>query len=234
MEELSRVVQAMAAAARQAGVQIVTGDTKVVDRGHGDGCYINTTGVGVLDENVRWAPSQVRAGDVLIVSGTIGDHGMAIMSVREGLQFDAVIQSDSAPLHSLVQAMLATGAGIRVLRDPTRGGVASALNELAAMAKVGMILDETCVPVHSTTQSACELLGMDPMFVANEGKLLAIVAAEDAESLLRVIRDHPLGREAARIGLVTDEHPGIVVARTAIGGKRVIAMMMGEQLPRIC
>ena len=234
MDELSRVVHAMAAAAREAGIPVVTGDTKVVDRGHGDGCYINTAGVGQVDDHVLLAPSRVRAGDAIIVSGTIADHGMAIMSVREGLQFDAVIASDSAPLHTLVQAMLASKANIRVLRDPTRGGVASALNELARSANVGMTIDEMSVPIHLTTQSACELLGMDPMFVANEGKLLAIVSPADAESLLSVMREHPLGREAAIIGHVTDEHRGIVVARTAIGGKRVIAMMIGEQLPRIC
>ncbi len=234
MDELSRVVHAMAAAAREASVRVVTGDTKVVDRGHGDGCYINTSGVGQVDDHVVLAPSQVRAGDAIIVSGTIGDHGMAIMSVREGLQFDAVIASDSAPLHTLVQAMLASQASIRVLRDPTRGGVASALNELARSANVGMTIDEMSVPIHPTTQSACELLGMDPMFVANEGKLVAIVSPAEAEALLSVMREHRLGREAAIIGHVTDEHRGIVVARTAVGGKRVISMMVGEQLPRIC
>jgi hydrogenase expression/formation protein HypE len=159
---------------------------------------------------------------------------MAIMSVREGLEFEAVIASDSAPLHTLVQAMLASPASIRVLRDPTRGGIASSLNELASQAKVGMTIDEMSVPIHPTTQAACELLGLDPTFVANEGKLLAIVSPGDAESLLSVMREHRLGREAAIIGHVTDEHPGIVVARTAIGGKRVVAMWVGEQLPRIC
>jgi hydrogenase expression/formation protein HypE len=234
MEDLSRVVRAMGAAARAAGIPIVAGDTKVVDRGHGDGCYINTAGVGQIDDHVVLAPSRVRAGDAILVSGTIADHGMAIMSVREGLQFDAVIASDTAPLHSLVQAMLASHADIRVLRDPTRGGLASSLNELATSAKVGMTIDEMSVPIHPITQSACELLGLDPMFVANEGKLLAIVSAADTESLLSVMREHHLGRQAAIIGHVADEHPGIVVARTAIGGKRVIARMVGEQLPRIC
>ena len=234
MDALSRVVQAMADAARAAGIPIVTGDTKVVDRGHGDGCYINTAGVGELDDHVVLAPSRMRAGDVIIVSGAIADHGMAIMSVREGLQFDAVIASDSAPLHTLVQAMLASHASIRVLRDPTRGGVASSLNELARSANVGITIDEMSLPIHPATQSACELLGMDPMFVANEGKLLAIVSPGDAELLLSVMREHRRGREAEIIGHVTDEHPGIVVARTAIGGKRVVAMMVGEQLPRIC
>lgn len=235
MEALLRVVHAMAQAARSAGVQIVTGDTKVVDRGHGDGCYINTAGVGVLeDQNTCISPQQVRVGDAVIASGTLGDHGMAIMSVREGLQFDSEIQSDTAPLHSLVQTMLKTGAALRVMRDPTRGGAASSLNELASSANVGIEVHETMIPVDPTTQSACELLGMDPMFVANEGKLLAIAAASDAESLLQAMRKHVHGKEAAIIGHVTNEHPGIVVARTAIGGKRVIAMQIGEQLPRIC
>ena len=234
MEELARVVHAMAAAARAAGVPIVTGDTKVVDRGHGDGCYINTAGVGEVDDQVELAPSRMRPGDAILVSGTIADHGMAIMSVREGLQFDSVIASDTAPLHTLVQAMLASPASIRLLRDPTRGGVASSLNEMAASAHVGMTIDEASIPIHPATQSACELLGMDPLFVANEGKLLAVVAPADARSVLSVMREHPLGREAAIIGQVTDEHPGMVVARTAIGGKRVVIRMVGEQLPRIC
>jgi hydrogenase expression/formation protein HypE len=234
MESLARVVQAMAAAARVAGVQIVTGDTKVVDRGHGDGCYINTAGVGFFDHKVSLAASRVRPGDAIIASGTIGDHGMAIMSVREGLQFESVLQSDSAPLHTLVQAMLATGAEIRVMRDPTRGGVASALYELATAGGVGVTIEETAVPINPTTQSACELLGLDPLFVANEGKLLAIVSSEDAVSLLSVIRAHPLGRDAAIIGQVTGDRPGVVVARTSIGSKRIVPMMIGEQLPRIC
>jgi hydrogenase expression/formation protein HypE len=234
LDELARVVNAMASAARAAGIPVVAGDTKVVERGCGDGCYINTAGLGVVDDGVELAPSRVRPGDVILLSGTIADHGMAIMSVREGLQFDAVIASDSAPLHALVQGMLASGAGIRVLRDPTRGGVATSLNELAAAAGVGMTLDEPSIPVLPVTQSACELLGMDPLFVANEGKLVAIVAPESAGAALSAIRAHPFGREAAVIGRVTDEHPGIVVVRTAIGGRRVVSRMIGEQLPRIC
>ncbi len=235
MESLVRVVQAMAEAARTAGVQIVTGDTKVVDRGHGDGCYINTAGIGLLmDDDLCIAPQQVQVGDAVLVSGTLGDHGMAIMSVREGLEFESVIQSDTAPLHTLVRAMLDSGAQLRVMRDPTRGGAASSLNELATAAQVGIEVDETKVPVDPTTQAACELLGLDPVYVANEGKLLVIVAANDAETLLEVMQDHRLGKQAAIIGRVTKEHPGIVVARTAIGGKRVIAMQIGEQLPRIC
>jgi hydrogenase expression/formation protein HypE len=225
----------MAEAAEGAGVQIVTGDTKVVDRGHGDGCYINTAGVGELvRDDITWSASQIQPGDAVITSGHIGDHGMAIMSVREGLKFDATIESDSAPLHWLVEIMLDTGSSIHAMRDPTRGGVASALNELANSSRLGIVVEERRVPINPTTQSACELLGMDPMFVANEGKLLVFVAPDDAQSLLERMRSHPLGRSAAIIGHVTDEHPGIVVARTSIGGTRVIAMQIGQQLPRIC
>jgi hydrogenase expression/formation protein HypE len=235
IESLTRVVHAMAQAAKHAGVQIVTGDTKVVDRGHGDGCYINTAGVGeLLDASITLSATKIQAGDKVVASGTLGDHGMAIMSVREGLQFDTTVQSDSAPLHSLVQTMLDSGTGIRAMRDPTRGGAASALNEFAAAAKLGIEIDETCLPIHPTTQAACDLLGLDPLFVANEGKLLAFVAADDAESLVMAMRQHQHGKQAAVIGQVTDQHPGIVVARTAIGGRRVISMQIGEQLPRIC
>ena len=234
IDALVCLVRAMAEAARKAGIQIVTGDTKVVDRGHGDGCYINTSGVGEIDEGVMLSPAQVRPGDAILLSGTIADHGMAIMSVREGLQFDSIIVSDSAPLHTLVQAMLSAHPGIRVLRDPTRGGIASSLNELARSAKLGMRIWERSIPINATTQSACELLGMDPLFVANEGKLVVIVAPEATQSLLSVLRQHPLGEQASIIGHVTEEHPGIVVAQTEIGGLRVIVPMIGEQLPRIC
>lgn len=235
MDELTRVVHAMAQAAKNAGVQIVTGDTKVVDRGHGDGVYINTAGIGeLISDDIELSPSNIRPGDAIISSGTIGDHGMAIMSVREGLQFESVIKSDSAPLNSLVQAMLDSGAHIRAMRDPTRGGVASSLNELAAAAGVGMVVQETALPINPTTQSACELLGMDPIFVANEGKLLAFIAADDADILVKTMRRHPEGADAAVIGHVTEEHTGVVVAQTAIGGKRVITMQIGQQLPRIC
>lgn len=234
MATLARVVQAMAAAAAAVGVPIVTGDTKVVDRGHGDGCYINTAGVGQVDDHVALTAAGVRPGDVILVSGPVADHGMAILSVRDGLQFDAVIRSDTAPLHALVEAMLAAPADIRVLRDPTRGGVATALSEIAAAAHLGMQIDESSVPVRPVTQAACELLGIDPLFVANEGKLLAVVAPSDADALLATMRRHPLGQEAAIIGQVTREHPEVVVARTGIGGKRVLAPMLGELLPRIC
>ena len=231
---LGALAEGMAAAARRAGVQIVTGDTKVVDKGHGDGVYINTSGIGLIPDGVEIAPANARPGDAILVSGTLGDHGMAIMSVREGLEFESIIESDSAPLNSLVEAMLAVAPAIHVLRDPTRGGLASSLNEIAKSARVGMLLEDRLLPVRGEVAAACELLGMDPVYVANEGKLIAIVAAEDADAVLDAMRAHPLGRNAARIGQVVEAHPGIVVSRTGIGGTRVIAMQIGEQLPRIC
>lgn len=234
MATLGRIVSDMAAAAREAGVRIVTGDTKVVERGHGDGCYINTSGIGVIADGIAIAPQRAQVGDVVIVSGTIGDHGMAIMSVREGLEFDTTIVSDCAPLNGLVDAMLAVTTDIHVLRDPTRGGLASSLNEIAGAANVGIVIRETALPVLPQVASACEILGLDPVFVANEGKLLAIVPAPHADAVLAAMRAHPRGRRAAIIGEVTASHPGMLVARTAIGAQRVIAMQIGEQLPRIC
>jgi hydrogenase expression/formation protein HypE len=231
---LGTLVERMAAAARAAGVQIVTGDTKVVDKGHGDGVYINTSGIGLIPPGVSIAPQRAQPGDAILASGTIGDHGMAIMSVREGLEFETVIQSDSAPLNSLVVAMLAAAPDIHVLRDPTRGGVATSLNEIARAAKVGIALEDRRLPVRPEVAAACELLGMDPLYVANEGKLLAIVPAEQADALLEAMRQHPLGQDAALIGHVVAEHPSIVVSKTGIGGTRVVSMQIGEQLPRIC
>jgi hydrogenase expression/formation protein HypE len=234
MELLARIVNDMGAAARAAGVRIVTGDTKVVERGKGDGIYINTSGIGVVGAEVHIAPSRARAGDVVLVSGTIGDHGMAIMSQREGLEFETTIESDSAALHTLVAALLAAVPDVHVLRDPTRGGVASSLNEIAADAGVGIEVNEEHVPVRGPVRAACELLGLDPFFVANEGKLLAIVPPEAADQALAALRAHPLGSEAAIIGRVVREHPGMLVGRTGIGARRVITMQIGEQLPRIC
>ncbi len=234
MATLGRIVDDMARAAKEAGVRIVTGDTKVVERGHGDGCYINTSGIGVIADGLDIAPQRAQVGDVVIVSGTIGDHGMAIMSVREGLEFDTTIVSDCAPLNGLVAAMLAVTTDLHVLRDPTRGGLASALNEIAASSHVGIVIRETALPVLPQVQSACEILGLDPVFVANEGKLLAIVPPQHADALLAAMRAHPQGINAAVIGEVTAAHPGMLVARTAIGAQRVIAMQIGEQLPRIC
>lgn len=235
MSQLGEIVNRMAEAARQAGVLIVTGDTKVVDKGHGDGLFINTAGVGLVPDGIRIGPQYAQAGDVVILSGTLGDHGMAIMSVREGLEFDTIIQSDSASLNGLVDAMLAVDReAIHVLRDPTRGGLASSLNEIAARSKVGIDIDERKLPVTPDVQSACELLGMDPIYVANEGKLVAFVAKDKADAVLATMKAHPLGRNAAIIGQVTNQHAGMLVARTAIGGSRVIPMQLGEQLPRIC
>jgi hydrogenase expression/formation protein HypE len=232
--ELVAVVDVMAMAARAAGVRIVTGDTKVVERGHGDGVYINTAGIGVVPPGVAVGAAPIRAGDVVLLSGMIGDHGMAIMSVREGLAFESRIESDTAPLHGLVAAMLEVCPDIRMLRDPTRGGVATSLNEIAGLANYGIEIEEAAVPVHAHVASACEILGLDPLLVANEGKLLAIVPAEAAERVLAAMRAHEHGRESVVLGRVVVEHPRMVVMRTAVGGTRVIPMPIGEQLPRIC
>lgn len=234
IERLGVIVQSMGQAARRAGVTLVAGDTKVVDKGHGDGVYINTSGIGVIPPGVTIAPHQARPGDVVLLSGEIGLHGIAVMSVRAGLSFETVVESDCAPLHGLVAEMLAATEEIHVLRDPTRGGVASSLNEIAKAAQVGIVLDERSIPVPPAVRSACELLGLDPLYVANEGKLLAIAPPEAADALLAHMRQHPMGRNATLIGRVTDRHPGMVVARTGIGGTRVVDMQVGEQLPRIC
>ncbi|CAG1773042.1 Carbamoyl dehydratase HypE [uncultured bacterium] len=234
MNTLGSLVDLLAVAARNAHVQVVTGDTKVVDKGHGDQIYINTSGVGLIPTGVDVAPQNARPGDRILISGTIGDHGMAIMSVREGLEFESPIRSDSAPLNGLVAAMLQCSTAIHVLRDPTRGGVASSLNEIAKSAGVGIALDERQFPVRPEVAAACELLGMDPLYVANEGKLLAIVPPEDTDAILETMRQHPLGQDAAIIGEVVSEHRGKVTSRTGIGGTRVVAMQIGEQLPRIC
>jgi hydrogenase expression/formation protein HypE len=235
LAQLAAIVQEMAAAAKTAGVQIVTGDTKVVERGHGDGCYINTAGVGILRPGIAVGPHLAEPGDAILVSGTIGDHGMAIMSVREGLEFESQIRSDCAALNGLIANVLsAAGGAVHAMRDPTRGGLASTLNEIAAASKVGMALDERAIPVRPDVRSACELLGLDPVYVANEGKAVFIVAPESADVVLSALQAHPLGRDAARIGLVTSDHPRMLVARTAMGANRVIAIPVGEQLPRIC
>ncbi len=234
LERLGAIAQAMGDAARRAGVALVTGDTKVVDHGHGDGVYINTSGVGLVPPGVQIGPARARPGDAVLVSGAIGMHGIAILSVREGLEFGAPVESDTAALHGLVAELLEVTSDLHVLRDPTRGGVASTLNEIARASRVGIAIEERRLPVPGAVRAACELLGMDPLYVANEGKLVAIAPAEHADALLARMRAHPLGREAALIGHVTAEHPGVVVARTGIGGARVVDMMVGEQLPRIC
>ncbi len=235
MDELWRIVTSLAAAAQAVGVPVATGDTKVVDRGKGDGIYINTTGIGLIPAGVHISPLRAQPGDVVLVSGRIADHGMAIMSVREGLAFETELVSDSAPLHGLVAEVLrAGGDSVHVLRDPTRGGVASALNEIAQAAQVGFRLVEAAIPVGDAVRGACEILGLDPLYVANEGKCVAIVAREAADAVLAALRGHPLGREAAVIGEVVAEHPRKVVMRSRIGGQRIVDMLSGEQLPRIC
>jgi hydrogenase expression/formation protein HypE len=235
LAQLAAIVDDMAKAAATAGVQIVTGDTKVVERGHGDGCYINTAGIGVLRPGIQVGPHRAQAGDAILVSGTIGDHGMAIMSVREGLEFESQIRSDCAALNGLIADVLqAVGPAVHAMRDPTRGGLASTLNEIAQSSGVGAEIDEPSLPVRPQVQSACELLGLDPVYVANEGKVVFFVAPEAADRVLEVLHAHPLGREAARIGRVTAEHPRMLVARTAMGANRVIPTQIGEQLPRIC
>jgi hydrogenase expression/formation protein HypE len=235
MEQLAAVVDGMAEAATKAGVRIVTGDTKVVERGHGDGCYINTTGIGVMRQGINVAPNRAQVGDAVLVSGTIGDHGMAIMSVRDGLEFESQIRSDCAALNGLIAALLdAVGSSVHAMRDPTRGGLASTLNEIATASNVGIEIDEAKVPVRNEVQSACELLGLDPVYVANEGKAVFFVAPEAAERALEILRNHPLGEKAARIGVVTAQHPRMLVAHTVMGANRVVATQIGEQLPRIC
>lgn len=234
LDRLGVIAQAMGAAARRAGVTLVAGDTKVVDRGHGDGVYINTSGFGVVPEGVVIGPTRAQPGDAVIVSGEIGAHGIAILSVREGLEFGAPVVSDTAALNGLVADLLEATREIHVLRDPTRGGMASTLNEIAHASQVGIMLEERKLPVQDAVRAACELLGMDPLYVANEGKLVAIAPAAVAERLLERMRAHPLGQDAAIIGHVTADNPGVVAARTGIGGTRIIDMMVGEQLPRIC
>jgi len=234
LDVLGRIAQAMGRAAAAAGVRIVTGDTKVVDGGSGDGVYINTAGVGLVPDGVDIRPQRATPGDVLIVSGEIGVHGVAVMSVREGLEFGTEVRSDSAPLHDLVATMLAVCPDLHVLRDPTRGGLAASLHEIADSARVGMSIVERSVPVPEVVANACGFLGLDPMYVANEGKLVAVVPREHAEAVLAAMQGHELGRRATVIGEVVADHPGMVVARTGLGGTRVVDLPLGEQLPRIC
>jgi hydrogenase expression/formation protein HypE len=233
-EDLRRVVQSMRDAARAAGVQLVTGDTKVVNRGKGDKVFISTTGIGVIERPVNISADQARPGDKVILSGYIGDHGMAILSQRENLEFEGIIESDCAALNGLVAAMLEVTNEIHVLRDPTRGGVATVLNEIASHSRTGILLRETEIPVRETVRGACEILGLDPLYVANEGKLVGVVPAEHAGGVLAAMKRHPLGSDARIIGEVTAEHPGMVFMRTEIGGTRVLDTLFGEQLPRIC
>jgi hydrogenase expression/formation protein HypE len=234
MELLERIVASMATAARTAHVPIVAGDTKVVERGKADGLYVTTTGVGVVDPRCRPGPRGAQTGDAVIVSGAIGRHGMAIMSAREGLAFDTTITSDSACLVPLVERLKTSGARLHVMRDPTRGGVASALNEIALASNVGIELDELSLPVPGNVRAACEVLGLDPMYVANEGVLLVMVPRSDADTALAALRSHPLGRDATVIGRVLRDPSGIVAIRTGLGGTRIVDLLPGSQLPRIC
>jgi hydrogenase expression/formation protein HypE len=234
LSDLSRVIQSMQRSAKVAGVNLVTGDTKVVDRGKGDKIFINTSGVGVVDSGVNIHPSRAQVGDKIILNGPIAVHGIAIMSVREGLEFETEIASDTAPLNGLVETMFAVSKEIHVLRDPTRGGITSALNEIAGQVGLGIQLEETSIPISEEVKGACEILGLDPLYVANEGKLLAFVAAEQADVVLSAMHGHPLGKEAAIIGEVVAEHCGYVTMKTRVGGVRVVDMLSGEQLPRIC
>jgi hydrogenase expression/formation protein HypE len=235
METLRRVVDSLRGAAAAAGVEVVTGDTKVVEKGSGDELFINTSGVGLVPEGVRLSADQARPGDRVLLSGSIGEHGIAILAEREGLEFESPVKSDSAALHTLVAAMLAvTRDSIRCLRDPTRGGLSSALNEIAAQSQVGMVIDEQAIRVREEVKGACELLGLDPLYVANEGKLVAIVAPDVAEEILAAMRAHPLGQGAEIIGTVRESHPGVVVMRTLFGTTRIVDMLSGDQLPRIC
>lgn len=234
IDELGRIATALGAAARAAGVAVVTGDTKVVDRGHGDGLYVNTAGVGLLPDGVDLGPHRVAPGDVVIVSGPIAQHGVAVLSVREGLEFGSEIVSDTAALHRLVAMLIDAGADLHMLRDPTRGGVAATLNEIAGSARVGVRIVERDVPVADDVRAACGFLGLDPLYVANEGRLVAFVGREDADRVLALMRAHPDARGATVIGEVVAEHPGTVVARTGIGGTRVVDLPLAEQLPRIC
>jgi hydrogenase expression/formation protein HypE len=233
--DLQRIVRSMAAAAREAGVPVVTGDTKVVEQGKGDGVFISTTGVGWLPPGIEISGRNARVGDVLLVSGTLGDHGVAVMSQRESLAFETTIESDTAALHTLVADMLAAAPGaVRVLRDPTRGGLATTLNEIAHQSGVGMVLQESDIPVRAQVDAACELLGLDPLYVANEGKLVAVVAPEAADAVLAAMRAHPRGQEATCIGVVIEDSHHFVQMKTRFGGSRVVDWLTGEQLPRIC
>ncbi|WIM04829.1 MAG: hydrogenase expression/formation protein HypE [Candidatus Nitricoxidivorans perseverans] len=234
LADLKRIVESMAHAAREAGVPIVTGDTKVVEQGKGDGVFITTTGVGVVPEGVNISGDRARPNDAILVSGTLGDHGVAIMAQRESLGFETTIQSDTAALHELVARMVEAVPDIHALRDPTRGGLATTLNEIARQSGVGMMLREVAIPVRQEVEAACEFLGLDPLYVANEGKLICICAPEHADELLAAMRAHPLGREAARIGSVHEDPHHFVQMETGFGGKRIVDWLTGEQLPRIC
>lgn len=234
LADLKRVVDSMARAAQAANVTIITGDTKVVEHGKGDGVFINTTGIGVIPDGIQISGDRARPGDCILINGTIGDHGVAILSQRAGIAFETTIESDSAALHDLVTRMVATVPGLRCLRDPTRGGLAAALNEIADQSGVGLRLCETAIPVKPEVSAACELLGLDPLYIANEGKLIAVCPPQDAEPLLATMRAHPLGTAAAIIGVVQEDRHHFVTMETRFGGHRLVDWISGELLPRIC
>lgn len=238
IETLKRAVESLARAAKAAGVEIVTGDTKVVEKGSGDGLFINTAGIGVVPDSIHFSARNARPGDRILLSGTIGDHGVAILAEREGIEFETSIESDSAPLHTLVQVMIEASPAIRCLRDPTRGGLASTLNEIAAQSGVSMEIDEAAIPVREEVQGACEMLGLDPLYVANEGKLVAIVEPDAADCILHAMRQHRFGQNARVIGTVgggaSGSLAGLVTIRTVFGTTRIVGMLTGDQLPRIC
>ncbi|MHB9095100.1 MAG: hydrogenase expression/formation protein HypE [Eubacteriales bacterium] len=234
LDSLKSVVASMKKAADEAGVKIVCGDTKVVEKGSADQIFINTSGIGLVPEGVKVSGSLARPGDKVVINGFIGDHGMAVMAERQGLSFKSTIASDCAPLNGLVKTMLGESKNIHVFRDPTRGGVATTLNEIAAQSGVGIVLREEAIPVRDEVMAACEILGFDPLYVANEGKLLAVIPAETAERVVAAMKNHPYGTDSAIIGEVVADHPGRVVLSTGIGGRRIVDMLVGEQLPRIC
>ncbi len=234
LADLDRIVASMADAARDAGVPVATGDTKVVERGKGDGVFVTTTGIGVVPAGVEVSGDRARPGDAILINGSIGDHGIAVLSKRENLEFDTAIASDSAALHGLVADLVAAVPDLHCLRDPTRGGLATTVNEIAGQSAVGMQLFEEAIPIKAEVAGACELLGLDPLYVANEGKLVAICPQEHAETALAAMRAHPLGRDAAVIGAVTDDEAGFVRMQTRLGGSRMVDWLAGEPLPRIC
>jgi len=234
ISDLFKIVESMKKACARAGVILVTGDTKVVEKGKGDKIFINTSGLGIIEKEIEISPRKVKPGDKILINGPIGLHGIAILSKREGIEFEVEIESDTAPLNSLVADILSVSGNIHWMRDPTRGGVSSALNELAQSAKLGIEIWESEIPIPEPVKAACEMLGLDPLYVANEGKLIAVVSNDDAEKVLEAMRANPLGKEAKIIGEITDEHPGVVLMKTLVGGKRVVDMLAGEQLPRIC
>lgn len=234
MDHLRQVVESIRVAAAIAGVAVITGDTKVVEKGSGDGIFVNTSGIGVVAPGIELSADRARPGDRVLLSGTIGDHGITILSQREGLEFAGEIASDTAALHLLVADMLRVSAEIRCLRDPTRGGLSSTLNEIAARSRVGIELDEKAIPIREPVQGACEMLGLDPLYVANEGKLIAIVGADHADQVLDAMRKNPFGRDAQIVGAVTESHPAMVTMRTRLGTSRIVDLLAGDQLPRIC